>query len=95
MANEFASGDTGVEVPQPEGLVPRGRESELAVRGDDDVRNEMVVAVQDLLGEAERRVVPRELPDDDGLVWYRSAESSMANVSSSCFPNSEVELRYI
>lgn len=76
MADELAGGEAGVEVPETEGLVPRRRESELAVRRDDNVRDEVVVAVEDLLGEAERRLVAGELPDDDGLVWEMSAGCS-------------------
>lgn len=68
MADELAGGEAGVKVPETEGLVPRGRESELAVRRDHNVRDEVVVAVEDLLGEAERRLVTRKLPDNDGLV---------------------------
>lgn len=76
MADELAGGEAGVQVPETEGLVPRGREGELAVRRDDDVRDEVVVAVEDLLGETERRLVAGELPDDDGLVWEMSAGRS-------------------
>lgn len=76
MADELAGGKAGVQVPETEGLVPRGREGELAVRRDDDVRDEVVVAVEDLLGETERRLVAGELPDDDGLVWEMSAGCS-------------------
>lgn len=68
MADELAGGKAGVEVPETEGLVPRRREGELAVRRDHDVRDEVVVAVEDLLGEAERALLARKLPDDDGLV---------------------------
>ena len=35
-----------VEIPEPEGLVPRGRESVLTVRGDDNVLNKMIMALQ-------------------------------------------------
>lgn len=73
VAHKLAGGQARVEVPKSEGLVPRGREGELAVGGDDNVRDKVVVAVQDLLGEAERRVVPGELPDNDGLVYDGSA----------------------
>lgn len=68
VADEAAGGLARVEVPQAERLVPRGRQSELAVRGNHDVRHKVVVAVQDLLGVAVVRLVTRQLPDDDGLV---------------------------
>ena len=54
VADEPAGGQTRVEVPETQGLVPRGREGKLAVRRDDDVRDEAVVAVQDPLRVAER-----------------------------------------
>lgn len=81
VADKLAGGEAGVEVPETEGLVPRGREGELAVGGDDNVRDEVVVAVEDLLGETERRLVTGELPDNDGLVWM-SARTLFWGVSS-------------
>lgn len=51
MANKATGGQTSVEVPKAEGLVPRGGEGKLSVGGDDDVRDERVVAVEDSLGE--------------------------------------------
>lgn len=71
VADELAGGKAGVQVPETEGLVPRRRKGELAVRRDDDVRDEVVVAVENLLGETERRLVAGELPDNDGLVCER------------------------
>jgi hypothetical protein len=74
VADELAGSQACVEVPEAEGFVPRGRKGELAVRGDDDVRDEVVVAVEDLLGETKVAVLARELPDNDGLVleWISS-----------------------
>jgi hypothetical protein len=68
VADELAGGQTRVEVPEAESLVPGRGEGELAVRGDDNVRDKVVVAVEDLLGETKVAVVTGELPDDDGLV---------------------------
>ena len=68
VADEAAGGETGVEVPETEGVVPRRGEGELAVRGDDDVRDEVVVAVEDALRVAVLILVTGELPDDDRLV---------------------------
>jgi hypothetical protein len=45
VADEFPGGQTCVQVPESEGLVPRRGETELAVRGDDDVGDKVVVAV--------------------------------------------------
>lgn len=68
VANEAAGGQAGVKIPQAQRVVPRGGERELAVGGDDDVRNEVVVAVENALGVPVLVLVTGELPDDDGLV---------------------------
>lgn len=68
VADKAAGGETGVEVPETESVVPRRGESELAVGGDDDVGDEVVVAVEDTLGVAVRVLVTGQLPDNDGLV---------------------------
>ena len=52
MPDEFPGRQTSVEIPEPQCLVPRGGKGELAVRGNDNVRHKVVVAVQYLLGEA-------------------------------------------
>lgn len=76
VADEAAGGGAGVQVPQTQGLVPRGRESKLAVGRDDNVGNKVVVAVEDALGVAVVGVVAAELPDDDGAVT-RSGEQQV------------------
>lgn len=76
VADEAAGGGTGVQVPKTEGLVPRGGESKLTVGGDDNVGDEVVVAVEDSLGVAVVRVITAELPDDDGAVT-RSGEEEV------------------
>lgn len=68
VADEAAGRVASVEVPQAERVVPRGGERELAVGGDDDVRDEVVVAVEDALRVAVLILVTGELPDDDRLV---------------------------
>ena len=68
VSNKAASGETGVEVPEPEGVVPGGRQRELAIRRDDDVGDEVVVSVKDALRVAVRLLLAGELPDDNGLV---------------------------
>lgn len=69
VADEAARREAGVEVPQAQRVVPRGRQRELAVGRDDDVGHEVVVPAQHLLRVAVRVVAARELPHDDGLVW--------------------------
>ena len=68
VADEAAGGSAGVEVPEAESVVPGRGERELAVGGDDDVRDEVVVAVEDALRVAVLILVTGELPDDDRLV---------------------------
>ena len=68
VADEAAGGETSVQVPETESVVPRRRKRELAVRGDNDVRDEVVVAVEDALRVAVLILVTGELPDDDRLV---------------------------
>ncbi len=47
VPNEAAGSCASVEVPETESFVPRCGEGELTVGGDDDVRNEVVVPMQD------------------------------------------------
>lgn len=68
VADKAAGGGAGVEVPETEGLVPRGGQSKLAVGRDDNVRDKVVVTVEDALGVTVVGVVARELPDNDGAV---------------------------
>ena len=69
VSNEAAGGKAGVQVPKAEGVVPGRGECKLAIGGDDDVRHEVVVAVENALGVTVGLVVAGELPDDDRLVW--------------------------
>lgn len=52
VADETTSSLASVQIPETEGMVPGGRKSELAIRGDDDVGHEVVVAVENALGVA-------------------------------------------
>lgn len=56
VSNEATGGKSRIEVPKTEGLVPRGGKSELTVRRNDNVRDEVVVSVEDTLGVSERRL---------------------------------------
>ena len=69
VADESASGLASVEVPKAESVIPRSREGELAIGRDNDIRDEVVVAVEDSLGVAVALFVASQLPDDDGLVY--------------------------
>ena len=46
MSSEISGGDTGGELPQSEGAVPRGREGISAIRGDYTVRDNVRVTVE-------------------------------------------------
>jgi hypothetical protein len=69
VANESAGGLAGVEVPEAESVIPGSREGELAVGRDNDIRDEVVVAVEDALGVPIALIIAGQLPDDDGLVY--------------------------
>ena len=71
MADETACCAASVQVPETEGMVPRSREGELAVGGNDNVGNKVVVAVEDTPCEAERVLIAGELPDDDSFICRR------------------------
>ena len=68
VADESTGGETGVQIPETESVVPGRREGELAIGGDDNIRNEVVVAVENSLGVAVRVLIAGQLPDDDGLI---------------------------
>merc|ERR1719495_1074356 len=52
VALEAASAVAGAQVPQPQGVIPRAGQSEVTVGGQDDVRDEVPVTSQPLLGVA-------------------------------------------
>lgn len=68
MANEAAGGCTGVKVPQTQCVVPGRRECELAIRRDNDVGYEVVVAVENSFRVSVRVIVAGQLPDNDSFV---------------------------
>jgi len=76
VVDETAGGDTGVDVPQAQGAIPRSGQGELAIGGDDDVLNEVGVAVQGALGVAVLALLAGQLPHNDGVVT-RSRQNSV------------------
>ena len=68
MADEATGSRASVEVPQTQRVVPGGGEGELAIGGNDDIRNEVVVAVKDALRVAILVLLTGKLPNDDRLV---------------------------
>ena len=81
MSNESTRCLTSVEVPETEGVIPRCGEGELAIGGDDDIGDEVVVTVQNTFRKAVRVLVTGQLPDDDGLVCGPSRRATMVDAS--------------
>lgn len=69
VANESASGLASVQVPETQGVVPRGGKGELSIGRDDNVRDEVVVAMKNSFWVAIRVLIASKLPNNDGLVW--------------------------
>lgn len=69
VADKLLGRQTSVKVPQPKGVVPRGRKSKLAVGRDGNVGHKVVVTVENLLGETVQVVLSGELPSNDSLVY--------------------------
>lgn len=68
MVLKTPSGLAGSKVPQTQRLVPRARESVVAVTRQDDVTDEVRVAVKTLLRDSVVGLVTGQLPNDQGLV---------------------------
>lgn len=82
VANESASGLASVQVPETQGVVPRGGKGELSIGRDDDVRDEVVVAMKNSFWVAIRVLIASKLPNNDGLVWaVKSTNESYAKMS--------------
>jgi len=56
------------QIPQTKRGVPGAGQSELSVRGQNDVRHEVTVALESLVRNTVVGVVFGQFPDDDGLV---------------------------
>ena len=69
VADKATGGQAGVEIPQTEGVIPRRRKGELTIGRDDDVRDEVVVTVENALRVSVGVLVAGQLPNDDSLVW--------------------------
>lgn len=69
VSNEATCRQTGVQVPKAESMIPRRGKGKLTVRRNDDVRDEVVVTMENTLGESVLFLRACQLPDDDSLVW--------------------------
>jgi len=85
VPDEFSGCLAGAQVPETEGVVPRSGKSELAVRGDDDVGNEVVVSVENAFWVTKRVLIPGQLPDNDGFVC-RDMGQILKSVPQPCGP---------
>ena len=73
-------------------MIPRRGERELAIGGNDDVGNEVVVAVKDTLRVTVLVLVASELPDNDRLIYIedRISEFLLSWIRDShCVPGHE------
>jgi len=68
VADEAAGGCASVQIPETESVIPGRRQSKLTIRRDDDIGNEVVMAVEDALGVSVGVLIASQLPDDNGLV---------------------------
>ena len=68
VADELTGSETSVQVPETQCVIPGRGKSELTIGGDDNVRNEMVMAVENPLGVSVRIVVASQLPDNDCFI---------------------------
>ena len=75
VTNKGADRLTAAEVPQTQGLVPRARQGEGTVGGDDDVLDGLVVASQGALSVAARLSLGGEVPADKLLIAGARNES--------------------
>jgi len=68
VTNESLGGGSRVKVPQAKSMIPRSREGELAIRGDDNVLNEVRVSVKRTTGNTVLSFFSGEVPDNNALV---------------------------
>jgi len=87
VANESSGGGARVQVPQTESSIPRARESELAVRRDDDILDEVGVSLEGSPWDTVFDGIGGQAPDKDGLVTRTGDDNLLvalrsANLSS-------------
>ena len=69
------------QIPQTQSLVPRSRQSKVAIRRQDNIRDEMRVTIQTLLSVAEVVLLAGQLPDNQSLICtnYKTAIRNMTD----------------
>jgi len=68
VSNEAAGGGSSVDVPQTEHSIPRAGQSELAIRGHNNILNEVSMTPQGALGLVLDLLAMLNIPRQDGLV---------------------------
>ena len=68
MVFKSAGGLSSREIPQTKGLVPGTRQSEVAIRRQDNIRNKVRVTIQTFLGNTKVVLLTGQFPDNQGLV---------------------------
>ena len=71
VTDKSASGCPGVKVPQAECVVPRRRKGELSVGRDYDVRDKVVMAMEDSFWVSVRVLIASQCPDNNGFIYSR------------------------
>ena len=74
VADKAAGGGSSAQVPKTKGLIPGSRESKLSIRGDDNVFNEVIVAVKRLLGESIVDIIAGQVPYQHSLIARRGQQ---------------------
>lgn len=68
VSNKATGRGPSVQVPEPQGLVPGGRERKLSVRGNGNVLYKVIVSLEGLAGDTVLALLARQVPDNDGFV---------------------------
>jgi len=68
VSDEAAGGVSGGDLPQTESTVPRSRQSELTIRGHNDVLNVVRVSLEASSGASVVALLTGELPDEESLI---------------------------
>lgn len=76
MVFKTTSGLSGSQIPQAQGLVPRAGQGVVTIGRQNNVADEVRVAVQTLLGDTVAGIVASQLPNDQGLVWKMGKQKS-------------------
>lgn len=71
VTDEAAGACSRVDVPKTKSAIPGAGEGELAIRGDDNVGDEVRMTTESTLGVSVLAFFASQLPDDDSLVFEK------------------------